>query len=66
LDVRKRRGRLPVAAAIALVGVLAVLAACAPPSPAASPLSPLAAPTGPFDLVVVHSNDTWGYLDPCG
>ncbi len=19
-----------------------------------------------FDLTIVHTNDTWGYLDPCG
>ena len=21
---------------------------------------------GPIDLTVLHTNDTWGYVDPCG
>jgi 2',3'-cyclic-nucleotide 2'-phosphodiesterase (5'-nucleotidase family) len=40
--------------------VLAViLGACAP-----LPSQP--AKTGPFELTILHTNDTWGYLDPCG
>ena len=55
---------------VALLSLALLLAGCAAagPSPAASPLSPLSplpAP-GPLALTVVHSNDTWGYLDPCG
>ena len=49
--------------------VLLVLAAgCAPaalpaqPGPAASPLQTLE----PFQLALLHTNDTWGYLLPCG
>jgi 2',3'-cyclic-nucleotide 2'-phosphodiesterase (5'-nucleotidase family) len=41
--------------------MLAALTACAP-----QPAAPAGAQTGPFELTVVHSNDTWGYLDPCG
>lgn len=22
--------------------------------------------SGPLDLTVAHTNDTWGYLEPCG
>lgn len=48
------------------------------PSPLSSPLgalrSPLPQPTAPaarqpsstFSLTVLHTNDTWGYLLPCG
>ena len=48
------------------------------PSPLSSPLgvlkSPLTQPTAPaarqtistFSLTVLHTNDTWGYLEPCG
>ncbi len=53
--------------------VVVLLAGCvaAPPVPttASSPLSPLpsVAPTpGPLALTLIHSNDTWGYVDPCG
>jgi hypothetical protein len=60
----------------------ATLAPTAPssllPSPTAVPESPVAAPspTAPppaqpvgsdhFHLTVLHTNDTWGYLNPCG
>jgi hypothetical protein len=51
--------------------VLVVVAACSAPGGqiASSPLSPLPAPSGtrgPLALTIVHSNDSWGYLDPCG
>ena len=48
------------------------------PSPLSSPLgvlkSPLTQPTAPasrlpsstFSLTLLHTNDTWGYLEPCG
>ena len=28
----------------------------------------IVSPTGeePIEIVLVHTNDTWGYLDPCG
>ncbi len=72
--------------ALALAGLLALAAGCAPrptastPAPAApseekaapqaalSPLtaaSPMAAP-GELKLTLLHTNDTWGYLEPCG
>jgi hypothetical protein len=53
-----------------LLGLLVLAAGCMPatlpaqPAPAASPLA-TAAPQ-PFQLTVLHSNDTWGYLLPCG
>jgi hypothetical protein len=51
-----------------LLAFLIVSAGCAPAAtPAASPLSPLATPAPQqFQLTLVHSNDTWGYLLPCG
>jgi hypothetical protein len=33
------------------------------PTPTATPV-PIK--SGPFHLAIVHSNDTWGYLMPCG
>ena len=35
----------------------------APPTPTATPLT---LQSGLFHLTIVHSNDTWGYLMPCG
>jgi 2',3'-cyclic-nucleotide 2'-phosphodiesterase (5'-nucleotidase family) len=51
-----------------LLAFLIVSAGCAPAAmPATSPLSPVATPAPqPFQLTLVHSNDTWGYLLPCG
>jgi hypothetical protein len=43
-----------------IVGVLVMaLAAC-------QPLPPAATQQPELDLTLVHSNDTWGYTDPCG
>jgi 2',3'-cyclic-nucleotide 2'-phosphodiesterase (5'-nucleotidase family) len=41
-----------------LVGaaLLVLLVGCTAAAPAPAPL----------DLTVLHTNDTWGYLDPCG
>ena len=66
---------------VAVVG-LACLTACSQPAPKPANLSPLplpltalkspvASPTvmassGSFQLTVLHTNDTWGYLVPCG
>ena len=48
--------------------IVLVLTGCALGAmPAASPLSPVATPAPQaFQLTLVHSNDTWGYLLPCG
>ena len=43
---------------IAVVALLA-LTACQAGLPAA-------AGSSDFKLTLVHSNDTWGYIDPCG
>jgi hypothetical protein len=69
------RSLASVGTAVPTVGVLVLLVltvtACAAPlsQTSISPLSPLPAPSatpGPLALTIVHSNDTWGYLDPCG
>ncbi len=55
-------------AALLLLSILA--AGCVALGPAAAPdLSPLPTATAapqPFQLALVHSNDTWGYLFACG
>ncbi len=57
--------------ALAAAGMwLVFLAASCAPLPAAAPTEPLptASPAGrePLILTVLHTNDTWGYLTPCG
>ncbi len=52
-----------------LVVLALLLAGCAQATPLqpVTATSPLAAPTpGALALTIVHSNDSWGYLDPCG
>jgi 2',3'-cyclic-nucleotide 2'-phosphodiesterase (5'-nucleotidase family) len=48
--------------------IVLILAGCAPAAMrATSPLAPVATPAPqPLQLTLVHSNDTWGYLLPCG
>lgn len=65
MGAKTRNGRRNVAPTVVLLIALALVSACAP-MPASSPVAPDGTPTGPFELIVVHSNDTWGYLDPCG
>ncbi|MCU0509714.1 MAG: hypothetical protein MUC34_15250 [Anaerolineae bacterium] len=59
-----KRRSYAIASTVLLLAVVAMTACASLPaiSPAASP----GASTDPFELTVVHSNDTWGYLDPCG
>jgi hypothetical protein len=50
-----------------IIGVVVMaLAACQPLSkiPARGPQAASQQPE--LDLTLVHSNDTWGYTDPCG
>jgi hypothetical protein len=35
-------------------------------SPSHTPVPTSTQPPQPVDLVVLHTNDTWGYYDPCG
>ena len=50
--------------ALLAAGLLALAGCQALPPLTASPAAP--ASKGPLDLTIVHSNDTWGYLRPCG
>jgi len=68
--------------ALATIVGLACLTACSLPAPKPGHPSPLASPLGApkspvaspavtlspasFQLTVLHTNDTWGYLFPCG
>ncbi len=37
-----------------------------PASPTPSPTASRVAASTPLELAIVHSNDTWGYVQPCG
>jgi 2',3'-cyclic-nucleotide 2'-phosphodiesterase (5'-nucleotidase family) len=58
-----RRSVLP-----GLTLAVVLLAGCIPlPAPnALSPLAPSPDAKAGIHLTIVHSNDTWGYLTPCG
>jgi len=74
--------RRKVIALLIVAVVLACLTACSQPTPKLDNPSPLAAPPAAlkspvasptvasspafFQLTVLHTNDTWGYLLPCG
>jgi 2',3'-cyclic-nucleotide 2'-phosphodiesterase (5'-nucleotidase family) len=63
----RRRLRSAPVVLVALVASAVLSAGCVSiPRPDA--VSPLAPPTTEesLDLTIVHSNDTWGYLTPCG
>jgi hypothetical protein len=51
-----------------LLGAVAAFSVSCNPLPSPDAVSPLAPPPNKsaLDLTIVHSNDTWGYLDPCG
>lgn len=51
-----------------LLVLLVLTAGCIPTAAPAGPApagSPLQTPQ-PFQLTLLHTNDTWGYLLPCG
>ena len=50
------------------VGLILLSAGCQPmPMPnSTSPIATVLSPGAPFGLTLIHSNDTWGYLTPCG
>lgn len=53
--------------ATGLLLALALLTGCVP-APAGAPAASTAttAAREPLTLTIVHTNDTWGYLRPCG
>jgi len=56
-------------AALVMLFAFTILSAGCLSLPNSSVVSPLATPPvtkGPLGLMIVHSNDTWGYLEPCG
>jgi len=63
----KRKCQAAPVSLMTLVALIFVSAGCVSlPSPdAVSPLVPSPV-QGRLDLTIVHSNDTWGYLTPCG
>jgi hypothetical protein len=46
--------------------ILSVGCVSLPTPTVVSPLAPSPVRKGPLGLTIVHSNDTWGYLAPCG
>jgi hypothetical protein len=63
-----RSFRTAPAALVSLVAFTILSAGCLSlPSPSVlSPRAPTPVTRGPLGLTIVHSNDTWGYLAPCG
>ena len=51
---------------LVLLAILSAGCASLPTPTVVSPLAPSPVSKGPLDLAIVHSNDTWGYLAPCG
>lgn len=55
---------------LALAALAVLLVAACSPSQEAPTVRPTEVarptPSGPLRLTIVHSNDTWGYLLPCG
>jgi len=45
---------------------LALLTALNPPPPDAEPEIEFASGEWPLNITLIHTNDTWGYLAPCG
>ena len=53
--------------AVALTSPLPAAQVRPTPSPSPTLAAPMAtAPAGDLELTLLHSNDTWGYLAPCG
>ena len=67
-DKRWKQRRQPVAVSLALLLALAVISTGCYAIPSLESVSPLASPAvmESLDLVIVHSNDTWGYFTSCG
>jgi hypothetical protein len=60
---------ISLAVVASLVVAVILLTGCQPlpaPSAPSSPLVPSPGTKGLLSLTIVHSNDTWGYLTPCG
>jgi len=66
--LRRRSVRTVPAVFVALAAFTVFSAGCLSlPSPSdISPLAPTPVTRDPLGLTIVHSNDTWGYLEPCG
>jgi len=66
----RRRGApatLATALLVLVIAALGVLAGCQP-APSSGPVTPAVPRPTPqaMTLTVLHTNDTWGYLLPCG
>ncbi|MCS7286965.1 MAG: hypothetical protein RMK30_08075 [Anaerolineae bacterium] len=56
--------RLALSAAL-ILNLVGCFLASSPPEKAYPALTPTPTPQ-PLELVVLHTNDTWGYVLPCG
>jgi hypothetical protein len=68
LGVRSLLLRVRPALVGGFAGVMLLAAGCQPlsSSNSTSPIATVLSPAAPFGLTLIHSNDTWGYLTPCG
>ncbi len=67
MSTSKRPTSYPsVALFLFLIGLFALLSACRPADPSLEPGSTGGTVRGTSRLTILHTNDTWGYYDPCG
>ena len=57
---------LGLVALVAFLSWVALSAAARPGEPVVTLMQELAPPSEPLTLRLLHTNDTWGYTDPCG
>lgn len=67
-DERRKRRHHGVSISLVVLFAFGAFSAACIPVPSPDAVSPLVSSTvkDSLDLVIVHSNDTWGYLAPCG
>jgi len=63
---KRSSNRVPLALLLFLAGASLLLSACRPADQLSEPGASGGKVRTPSKLVILHTNDTWGYYDPCG